>query len=181
MLVGIRAEAMHVASLTAAALDPQPANPKDKRFWQYVALVPLAAGLMAFLAVMAIGYLWQLNAVPTNNGQDDKLSIVFLAQFAFMLVAMLTLALAPNWIYTDPRAGFAYRMISTTRSLVLRIFIIVAAFPLAFVISLFMLLFSQWLRGKTVERQPIRFAWNYLWSLYFLSGRRSDRILNDKK
>lgn len=131
---GIREEAIRLITIAARELDDSQSIKRRSRFWQYVLLVPFAAGLLAALfAFLALRF---LAAVSEQTSHENQLSALFFAAFIVALIPPLTLTFAPEWVYADRRAGFAFRMISSTRSLTLRAFIFISGFIFAFLVAI---------------------------------------------
>lgn len=131
---GIRAEAIRLVGLAAKACDKGTPISAHSGFWQYVLLVPLVTGILsAMVAYMVLRLAVWGNATVTP---DAKYSHTFIATYVTTLVPLLTIVFAPGWVYADRRAAFAYRWISSSSSLTLRVFILICAVLFSFLVAL---------------------------------------------
>ncbi len=130
---GIRAEAIRIIGL--AAKTRENTTPLQASiFWNYVLLVPLVTCLVA--AAIAYGTVRMAATATTPASQDATYLNTFIAIYLVTLAPALTLVLAPKRIYADRRAGFAYRLISSSRSLTLRVFIFICGNIASFLVAL---------------------------------------------
>lgn len=130
---GIRAEAIRVIGL--AAKTREHTTPiQASIFWNYVLLVPLVACPIS--AVIAYGIVRFAATATVPQSQDAKYLHIFWAVYLVTLAPALALVFAPKRIYADRRAGFAYRLISSSRSLTLRVFIFICGNIASFLVAL---------------------------------------------
>lgn len=130
---GIRAEAIRLIGLAAKELEANLLLKPRSNFWRHVLLIPLVSGFLSTLvAYLTLNHLWS-TAITT---QDAKLPQIFVATILAILVPLLTIVLAPEKVYSDRRATWAYRMISSSRSLTLRVFIFICSLIGSFLVAL---------------------------------------------
>ena len=135
---GIRAEAIRLVGLAAKACDKGTPVSSHSGFWQYVLLVPLVSGLVS----AQVAY-WVLRIAVWGTAvvtPDTKYFHTFVATYITTLLPLLTIVFAPGWVYADRRAAFAYRWISSSSSLTLRIFLFICAILASFLVALILVI-----------------------------------------
>jgi hypothetical protein len=120
MRVGIGSEAMRIVSMAANTLRSSAPRQSGGPFWSFALLLPLIVALL-MSGVVYFGWHFVSGEFAGRRSEPNRqVAAAIHAILAFTTTLFFAVGLAPHYVYADPRAAWAYRFASTSKSIVLR-------------------------------------------------------------